>query len=416
MKQLIVLTCWVIVVLAGSSAAENASDDVLEVVVRSYDVPGEQAYLDMLARDFTQQTGHKVRITLEVWDHAHKQIADWVANGTGPDLTIVPDIWLAEFADNIEPYGTYVDADAIRDEYFTVLFDKGIYRDQLMGLVWATSTKALFYRTDLFARAGLQPPRTVGEMIAAAVVLNDPPNIYGLGLPGKREYETDDNFYFYFWTMGGKFFDEQGKSAINSPAGVRALQLYVDFVNKYHVTQPEVTSWSRKQTRRLFESGRLAMFATGPWGVESLRKNAPSLHFDVIPFPVDREPITQIITDHIVILDHSDHKQQAAEFIRFAYQDTYRLAYAKLGLIPEKRAVAADGYFKKDPQWRVFIDVIPYGRTIPLIQWEQIGIATRQTMYDCLSGRKKVREGLNELADTIDELVAATSTSTADTK
>ena len=41
------------------------------------------------------------------------------------------------------------------------------------------------------------------------------------------------------------------------------------------------------------------MFATGPWGVEQLRKNAPGVEFGVVPLPADKERVTQIITDHV---------------------------------------------------------------------------------------------------------------------
>jgi len=55
----------------------------------------------------------------------------------------------------------------------------------------------------------------------------------------------------------------------------------------------------------------------------------------------------------------------------------------------------------------VFVDVIPTGHTIPLIRWEEIGIAIREAMYQALTGRKTPEEALDALADEIDALVAA---------
>jgi len=392
--------------LFGAEPSSDGSSSDLWVSVCSYDMPGEREFLDRLAADFAgKEKGIRVRIDLETWNDAHERIARWIAGGKGPDVVVVPDIWLVEFAHGIEPFDPFAPAD-LRRQFFPVLLNKGIYKGKLLGLVWATSTKALFYRKDLFDKAGLKPPTTWKEMLEAAIKLNDPPKVYGIGLPGKREYETDDNFYFYLWSAGGRFFDEHGKSAINSEAGVKALQFYVDLINQYHVTQPEVTSWSRKKTRGLFEAGKLAMFATGPWAIESLRKNAPDIAFGVVPFPVDKVPMTQLITDHIVILKGSKRKALAGRFIRFAYRDKYRLEYTKLGLVPEKITVAADEYFRKDPDWKVFIDVIPHGRSVPLIRWEKIGIATREAMYQAITGRKTPKQALDELAETINEITA----------
>lgn len=389
--------------LALGSMGALAQDAGLWVQVWPYDLPGEEAYLDQLSQTFTQETGAHVRITFDKWDLAHDTIARWGAEGKGPDLVVVPDIWLVEFVRYIEPLDAFV-SPTLKDQFYPVLLDKGRYDGKLLGLVWATSTKALFYRKDLFEAAGFDPPATWEEQLGAAVALNDPPHVYGLGLPGKREYETDDNLFFYFWSAGGRFFDENGKCIINSEAGVKALQFYVDLANTYHVTQPELTTWNRKETRRLFEQGRLAMFATGPWGIEQCRKNAPGLDFGVVPLPVDKEPVTQIITDHLVLMRHSKQKELAKRFIELAYRDDQRLAYTRLGLIPEKKTVAQDPHFQDDPYWKIFVDVIPYGQTIPLIEWEEIGKTIREAMYQALSGRQTPRDALDAAAGHIDQI------------
>jgi len=397
-------------ILALEVDKSSSEKEDLRVAVFSYDVPGEQEYFDRLAKDSSDATGLKIRIDFDVWDGAHDKIKNWIATGTGPDLVVVPDIWLVEFAHGIAPCEDKQMKRQFQNSFFPSLHIKGILRGKLMGPVWATSTKALFYRKDLFKKAGLKPPKTWDDMLKAAIKLHDPPNVYGLGLPGKREYETDDNFYFFFWSAGGLLFDEQGKSYINCEAGVKALQFYVDLINKYHVTQPEVTSWNRKECRRLFEAGRLAMFATGPWAIESLRKNTPDIEFAVVPLPIDQRSATLTITDHMVVMRHSPHKKAAKQFLSFAYQDKYRLAYARLGLVPEKIKVAQDDYFQKDPAWKVFVDIIPDGRRIPLMNWEKIGIATRQAMYQAITGRKPVKETLDDLAVQINKITAENRT------
>jgi multiple sugar transport system substrate-binding protein len=395
-----------VVILAGLIlAVPGASGEDLWMQAYAYDMPGEGAYYEKLAEDYAASGGGDMRITLDKWDHAHEQIAQWCAAEEGPDLVVVPDIWLAEFAPHIEDLTPLLPS-AMAEEFFDVLYTKALYKGRLLGLVWATSTKALFYRTDLFEAAGLAPPTNWTEQLAAALVLNDPPRMHGIGLPGAREYETDDNLFFYFWSAGGQFFDESGKCALNSEAGVKALRFYCDLVNRHHVTQPEVTTWTRKQTRRLFQDGKLAMFATGPWGIQQLRKDAPDIPFGVVPLPKDKELVTQIITDHLVLSRHSTRKEEAARFIQFAYEDARRLDFVKLGLVPEKKAVAVDDYFQNDPHWKVFVDVIPYGRTIPLIKWEPVGIAIREAMHQALTGRMTPKTALDGLAAQIDEILS----------
>jgi ABC-type glycerol-3-phosphate transport system substrate-binding protein len=48
------------------------------------------------------------------------------------------------------------------------MLDRSNLNRQNLGLVWAASTMALFYRTDLLAQAGLGPPSNWEELRAAA--------------------------------------------------------------------------------------------------------------------------------------------------------------------------------------------------------------------------------------------------------
>jgi maltose-binding protein MalE len=147
------------------------------------------------------------------------------------------------------------------------------------------------------------------------------------------------------------------------------------------------------------------MYAEGPWLIEIMRKKAAGIPFGVVPLPRYKELVTQLITDHMVILRGSKQKEAAAEFIQFCYQDRYRLAFAKLGIIPEKTGVANDDHFQKDPDWKVFVDVIPYGKVIPLINWEDTAVVMRDMMVQALSARKDVKTALDDAARQIDALV-----------
>ena len=58
---------------------------------------GSRRYYRDLAQAFERKNpGHRVVIQLEDWNTAHDKIAHWITAGEGPDLTIVPDVWLAK--------------------------------------------------------------------------------------------------------------------------------------------------------------------------------------------------------------------------------------------------------------------------------------------------------------------------------
>jgi len=383
----------------------------LSFVAWDYKMKGEREFYERLVRDFqAARPGVEIEFTLGEWSGskeqkpAHDLIRSWVADGTGPDVVVMPDIWITEFAPHIEPYGDHAPPGKA-SEYFPVLYEKGVFKGKWLGPVWATSTKALVYRSDLFRKAGLQPPRTWNDLLDCARKLNDPPRVFGFGLAGKKDYDTTDNFYYFFWSAGGELIGPDGKSAVNGPEGVKALGFMRDLIFKYRVVQAGFTEHHRHDVERLFEQGKIAMTENGPWMIENLRKRAPNIEFAVAPIPVDKRPVTQIITDHIIIMKYSPRKRLAADFVTFATQDKYRLAFCKLGMVPEKPAVAKDAHFQRDPAWRVFVDIIPTGKSIPKLPWEKVELATQEALHAVYCGKLDVKTALDRIASAINAVI-----------
>jgi len=219
-----------------------------------------------------------------------------------------------------------------------------------------------------------------------------------LALPGAPELDTADNFYFFLWSNGGKIFDENGKVALERPEALEALAFYRDLVCKYHVTEPDLLKCNRPCAEALFAEGKAAMVETGPWAIATFRSSRPSVPFSVVPLPKRKEQITQLVTDLLVLLRGSKHKDAALEFIKFAYQPSWRLRWARLGMVPERMDVGADDYFRSDPAWRVFTSVLDQAQWLPLMRWEPMDRAIRNSLVEVLSGRVQPERALRDLA------------------
>jgi multiple sugar transport system substrate-binding protein len=400
LRRWLLPVCLLLVTFGAAHAAE------ITFQAWSYAMPGEEAYYHRLIAAFeAAHPGDRVKFQFGPWDDAHDQMAGWLKSGTGPDLMVVCDMWLTEFAPYLVPYVDDLPA-AKKAEFYEVLLNKATYQGHTLGLVWATSTKALFYRTDLVR----QPPRDWTELLNAAHAAHLPGGPYGLGLPVKPTYESTDNFYFFLWSAGGEFFDERGKAAINSDIGVAALTFYRDLCWQWHVTQPEPTAWSRKELEHFFGEGKLALHANGPWLVASARALDPKLKFALAPLPVapSRAPfqprrITQVITDHLMLSKASKQQALARQFIDFAYQDKYRQEFCELGMVPEKKAVGASDFFQKNPDWKIFVDLLPDGKFIPLVKWQPVELAMQQMLYKVFTGRMEPKPALDEVAQVMNE-------------
>jgi ABC-type glycerol-3-phosphate transport system substrate-binding protein len=115
------------------------------------------------------------------------------------------------------------------------------------------------YRKDLYAQKGLKPATTYDELLANAKALTDPANrMYGLAMRGFAG--AGQNMYIYpsiLRGFGGGWFE--GKNlVVNSPIAVRALEWYVEALNRY--APPAVRNWNWPDIADAFSQGTLGCY------------------------------------------------------------------------------------------------------------------------------------------------------------
>ena len=90
------------------------------------------------------------------------------------------------------------------------------YEDKVMGVPIITEREVLYYRKDLLKSAGLEVPKTMDELEAAAKKIADSsPGTAGfVARTGKSAAVTQ--FSSFLYSFGGDFTDESGKSAVGT--------------------------------------------------------------------------------------------------------------------------------------------------------------------------------------------------------
>jgi len=118
----------------------------------------------------------------------------------------------------------------------------------------------LYYRKDWFAQAGLKPPTTFDDFLAAAKKLTDPAkNQYGYGLRGGGGGQ--DNWLAFMVAGGARLVDAQGKVIVNNAAAVKTNQWYIDLFRTHKVAPPSAPTDAYAQVLGAFQSGNTAMLA-----------------------------------------------------------------------------------------------------------------------------------------------------------
>jgi multiple sugar transport system substrate-binding protein len=367
-----------------------------------------RALMQQVTNDFNAANKGKIEISMEIapWDKMHDKLAVSMGARQAPDVFGYATRWISQFADlnQLEPLDSYLQGD-VKQQFNQPVLQAGVYKGKTYGLPVAVSARQLFYRTDLFAKAGLKPPQTWNELLTASLKTSNPPHNNGLGVPASG-IEVDTFFDYFLFNNGGDILDANGKSALSSPQSVQALQFLTDLV-KQGGSEPKPTGFTREQIIEMFKSGQLSMYPTGPWLNAMIKADAPSLQYATVPFPTNNgAPAKSVaVTDSLGISSTSKHKAEAWKFVQFMYQDKYRQQFDEAeGMLPELSSVAASAYYQA-PAFKPFVDALATAKFQPQHpKFENIQQIMTVAVQKALSGQSSPQQALDEATSKINQL------------
>ena len=151
---------------AGAEGQGTAIDDgKASGTIEVWAMGTEGEVLQDFAAAFTEANPDaKVEVTAVPWDAAHDKIANAIAAGETPDVSLIGTTWMGEFAQagGIDPM-----PEGLVDEaaFFPGAWESTEVGGTSYGVPWYVETRALYYRTDLAEQAGWsQPPATWDEL------------------------------------------------------------------------------------------------------------------------------------------------------------------------------------------------------------------------------------------------------------
>jgi multiple sugar transport system substrate-binding protein len=261
--------------LGGCAAPVADSAAKGEIVIWHMEgVPNRVAAFDALAAEYNATNpDFTVKFETQQWDEIYPKIAGTAQAGNQPDILFA----IPDFATYVRSLGlgqpvTDV-VEGIDSSQGLLKASKVAYQDG--GEYWAVPlygmVQLLWYRKDMFEKAGLEAPKTYSELLATAKALNKD-GVSGIALPAGKNLATDQVLYSLMITGGAaNFFDDSEGIALDSPETVAAFALYNDLL-KYSPKDSGNYAWGEPQAA--LNSGAAAMaiekgqYLT-PWSAES---------------------------------------------------------------------------------------------------------------------------------------------------
>ncbi len=181
---------------------------------------------------------------------------DSSADMVSMDVPFVPEFAAAGWTIPVDD----VVAGGEREKFFPGTLTGATYDGKLYGIPWFNNGPGLYYRKDLFAKAGLQPPKTYDDLIAAAKKLQTA-DMAGFVEQLSQTEGGIINWLEVLWGYGSDLVDDKLNVTLDkSSAGVDSLQKVYDFVYKEKIT-PEATLQYKQGADVInqFRSGGAAM-------------------------------------------------------------------------------------------------------------------------------------------------------------
>jgi ABC-type glycerol-3-phosphate transport system substrate-binding protein len=388
-------------------AAEKKSEDQMKPVkLTIWETYGteEKVVFQKIVRDYMKQNPH---VTIETqalpWNEHEPKIMNSVITRSSPDLARVGVSFVAKLESKraLTPLNDLGAMD-VRDDYFPASFDSNIVNGKIYGLPDQTTCLALFYNTDMFKAAGLdpdKPPTTWDEFVEYGKKLTDEEKgVYGFGMENYLWWTLP-----FFYTFGADIVSEDGKKCIlDSPEGIAALQFKADLYQKHKI---EGGAWVAGgiNPENGFINKKYAMIFMGPWNVKHFKDN--KINFKVGLIPAGKAgTATNVGGSDMVVMRGCKNPRAAFDFLRFLTNKENQLYWArKLNQLPVSIAAAAEFQKEADPITKVFLEQIKTARARPQItNYDELENICNPEMESALSNQKKVKDALESAVKKID--------------
>lgn len=395
-------------------------------------VPAMLEILDEAIKDFeAANPGIKVVQTRTSWTDAPSQLMTSIVGGKAPDIIMCNPTMLAQLR-GIKALADITDR--VTPKFLDNLLPSACAivttpDGKIDGLPQEGCNWALFYRKDLFVKAGLdpnKPPKTWDELIEYGKKLTkdtDGDGVidqYGYAWPVQAENAND--YWINFMQQAGAEITvyENGKwvSKLSDAKALLGTQFMVDLVQKYKISPVSIVDMDWEGVTNAFVAGKVAMMHNGAWVVGSVKQKGPDIDGrwgTAVLFSGPGGPAYRGYPNTFNILAASNKKNEAWKFLDYFYNTPSKrdkgltiagsFCNASGGMLYTKDYVA---YARKNynPLLQPFLDEVD-GCKIPPIdpQWQTLSnMFVQSKVQEMIMGKVSVKSALSELDQNLKKL------------
>ena len=373
--------------------------------------------LKAVAPEFTKGTGIQVDVVEIGRDgYQDKVSTQLIGKNSAVDVVLILSNYMGQFGgggqlEALDPYfGKGLAPQDWDINNFVPAAAKSVqYKGKTYAVPMDVSTMFLFYRKDLIPN----PPQTWEEYRDVAKqftksVNPKSPTEFGATFQGKRQETQPKEWYNYFWSMGGEFFDANMNPTVNSDAGIKALTYIVDNYRTYKIYPPDITTYEFSEVQSAFQNGKVAMAVEWNPAYPNIasKDKSPQVYdkfaIDLVPGvkgsdgQIYRTPFMHTWT--LAINSASRQKEAAFKFITWVTAKSHAKDYALSGGIPAVVDVLKDPEVQaKRPEFPMILKSFQIAKVEPdLPEYPMIHQYLSEAITLALAGEKTPKQALDD--------------------
>lgn len=388
-----------------------------EKVIKFWAMGAEAEYITKLVPEFEKQNpGIKVKVQQVPWTAAQEKLVTAFASDNTPDACQLGNTWVPQFAalNAIVPLDEFINtSNSVKEEkYFDGIWETNVINKEVFGIPWYIDTRVMFYRKDVFEKAGYdEPPKNWSELydLCKKIKLFHPnEDKYAIYIP-TNEFAS---FIIFGMQAGSSILkDNDTRGNFSGKNFTEAFKFLIEF-HKQHLAPIGISQVTN--VYQAFIQEYFSIYISGPWNIPEFKKWMIGNLADkwmTAPMPGfgnEYPGVSLAGGSSLVIFKDSKYKKEVWKFFEYLSQKSTQIEFYKmLNNLPAIREAWDDPVLKDDPYMKAFYLQFTNVRATPKIpEWEQIAFAKVQ-QYAELAARNvmSVNEALKNLDKDVDRIL-----------
>jgi multiple sugar transport system substrate-binding protein len=347
-------------------------------------------------------------------DQLAQLVANLQAKSDEYDVIDMDVIWTAEFASN----GWIIPLPGSQfpnlGGFLKPAVDTAMYQGRLYAVPDYSNADLLYYRSDILAKAGKQPPKTWAQLAELAKTVAPKYGLYGYaGTFAPYEGLTVD-FAEAVQSADGSILSPEGtRVTVDSPQALKGLEFLVDGFRQGWIPKVALT-YEEESAQAAFEAGKFLFLDNWPDVYQALSVPGPENKvygkFGVTALPgLDGPGSSSLGGANLAISSYSQHQRTALDFIKYMTDKDNEEEMFEQGSFPPvlTQLYTTQSLVSRYPHLLPVLEqAIDSAQPRPAItNYDQASLAISSNVYQALTGQKQPQLALAEMAGQLTQII-----------